>query len=1209
MDEDKINDIVYALNNEEVEYNKYQILEQLRRMADACPRESVDAVPVVVEELNDSLRKLDGDDISDNKKVRLGTSILESIIEGTDPVEDRLRIGRADVDAFLERGGSDHRALGYRLLGRSATPEEVGKLIEDISHEVDSVVESRDSALKDARTIVLDALEGGGELTPSEAVTSFSELYAADRIEPDSETLERVRNLLVESIHATSGDRERTFDAVERIVRRDDDIGAFLAGEAFELLEGDAGDRSVGWRTLSRIAEGSPHAVFGRADRLIEEIASDDSESTLEALEIVATAGTHRTSVPVDVAEAVVRALEEDNRDVVLAAIEAVAAVGFYPPPDQLRELAEGGGKVADAASEAIDDLSKGSSRRSPHFVELLRESDPEVGIFEGDEGDYYLKRRTEDGIWTDVDVGALRRGAVEETVTAVNRDENAPVVFPYYDPRDAVLLAVALVLSDLGADRQIGLFSPGSQAHWGMKGEIRDELERFAISDVSGDVVDAKPLPDAVPHAYVWDGEMKDDSEGDGPGRFVLCKKLHDLEHVDHLNVVLSNLTSRTREDTQERLRDVEEKHPDATAVNAYSYYVKNERDGRPRYGPPLGLDSASTVPSFETIDAVLEGHDFDWKSHLSAPSKSSDTAEISNGIRGEWSLGDDDVRSLAHPASIRIEHVEGGDVSALLDQIFEESASLRGVDDGGAGGMIFSRQLFFERLPVPVRDFDEWIRDRYYDGERFLPPLVEERIDDVERRAGSVENLQAVRPLNRSVEIFRKISDRLHEENPLFDALKEHVREARANDRRLAILSETPKHAEILRYSLTKHDVVSWNELDSGSISVVSPDEARELGVHDVLVVSGALHRENAGFYVHPRVAETVVLTYDRTWATMVERHAREFVDTLNGVVAGADYSPYPYPELSGDTEPESVDETVDEAPASDASLERPDTHSTESSGSTSASAKSKAEVLADAVESVSAREYREESGRYERKIRHFVVKTENGETIELTNRNRILRRRTSGGSVEYHWVSPEPLASGDTIVTIPEEVRTEIWEEQLQHLYEDEISADHAIDRLGDWYESVEEIWKQVAEELSVDRVATDARVRETIYNRVNRSNDDFDRTRATVRTWFESVLEADSPIDLVEDPSLTIGPRSYLDIAAVGRVFEHDRLVTGAKEIEAAMEGLRTINRQQGHELYDTIREQMNSSRSTRVSEAAKHHTVDGVTEVEDEADSE
>jgi hypothetical protein len=53
----------------------------------------------------------------------------------------------------------------------------------------------------------------------------------------------------------------------------------------------------------------------------------------------------------------------------------------------------------------------------------------------------------------------------------------------------------------------------------------------------------------------------------------------------------------------------------------------------------------------------------------------------------------------------------------------------------------------------------------------------------------------------------------------------------------------------------------------------------------------------------------------------------------------------------------------------------------------------------------------------------------------------------------------------------------------------------------------------------------------------------------------------------------------------------------------------MEGLRTINRQQGHELYDTIREQMNSSRSTRVSEAAKHHTVDGVTEVEDEADSE
>lgn len=38
-----IDDIVYALNDEDVEYNKYQILEQLRRMADAYPRESVDA--------------------------------------------------------------------------------------------------------------------------------------------------------------------------------------------------------------------------------------------------------------------------------------------------------------------------------------------------------------------------------------------------------------------------------------------------------------------------------------------------------------------------------------------------------------------------------------------------------------------------------------------------------------------------------------------------------------------------------------------------------------------------------------------------------------------------------------------------------------------------------------------------------------------------------------------------------------------------------------------------------------------------------------------------------------------------------------------------------------------------------------------------------------------------------------------------------------
>jgi hypothetical protein len=414
--------------------------------------------------------------------------------------------------------------------------------------------------------------------------------------------------------------------------------------------------------------------------------------------------------------------------------------------------------------------------------------------------------------------------------------------------------------------------------------------------------------------------------------------------------------------------------------------------------------------------------------------------------------------------------------------------------------------------------------------------------------------------------------------------------------------------KHAEILRYSLVKREVVTQDELDSGTISVVSPDEARGIDPKDVLVLCGALHKENAGFYLHPKVAETVVLTYDRAWATMVERHAREFVDTLNGVVAGSDYSPYTYPELSGDTEPEVVSEEVPSASTSEADVPSQQAGAQSSSQfSTSPTSKSKADILADAMESVSTREYREESGRYDRVVRHYVVETTSNEELKLTNHDRILRERTNGDDVEYHWVNPEALTDGDVVVTIPDDLETELWQEQLRDLYEEEIDADYAINRLKDWYAAIEDIRQRVADELSTEGVATDSKVHREIYDRVMEANDDFNRARATVGTWFNSVLEADGPIDLVEDPSLTIGPRSYLDIEAIGRAFKHEKLVSEAKEIEAAMEGLRTINRQQGHELHDAIREQMNASRTTRVSEASDHHEVRSIRE-KDESDS-
>lgn len=1357
-----IDDVVFALKDDNNLYNQVQILKELERMAKAYPRLATTAVPVVTRELNGELRNLNGRDPSSNVKVDWCTSILQVVVDGTEPENSFPDVSHNNLYAFFEYGDAAQRSLGYRLLGRTATPQAIRELIEEPSYEVNTVLDSRKIAIQEAGRIVASSLCSNGHLRIGDAIISFSELYSTGAI-PESEAFNHVQNLLLDSLQVGGEDLEQVRIAIQNILEKNKELAKPIAEKSLTLLEEDPEDHSsvweilkgiaeyapdvvldnserlsklvdgadpsslsealdvlsfvpkdkpisvyrtiadqaltlleqgtedkgeawrilsrvaedspkiisdnserisslidssgpdslsealdivsftsrsgtirvyhtiaeqtfalleegveekeVTWRLLSRVSKRAPEAVLQRSERLVKLIDGGERIDAVKGLGVISALGGRRSTLPANLGKVALRALESDDRSVVVAAIEGVSAAGFYPPPPRLKQLAKGDTRVANEASEALKELSQRNGEGSSTLDKSLRMDDPDVGLFDGTEGDLYLKRRTEEGLWNGINLGKVRRGTVQEVVEQVDRGDNVPVVLPYYEPRDIVLFAIAIVLSDLEERRQIGLFSPGSRTHWGMKGEIREELERFALSDVAGEVVSAKPIPELIPHAYVWDGKVKNGSDGRGPGRFILCKKLRDLEHVSDVDIVLSNLTSKTREDTNERFKDTEEGHPDATFVNTYSYFVKNERDGRPRYGPPLGLDSASTVPGLETIDSVVRDDRFDWDSRLTCSFSNSERSE--NSTKGDtervsWSVGDDDVRALATPASIEIEHVKAEGVSSLLDQVFEESASLRGVDDGGAGGMIFSRQLFFERLPVPSEDFDEWIRERYYEGERFVPPMIQERIEDVEQRAGSVENLQAVRPLNRSVQLFQKIARRLEDQNPMFDALREYVEDAREEDRQLAIFSESPKHAEILQYSLLKRGVVTQDELDSGTISVVSPDEARGIGPKDVLVVCGALHKENAGFYLLPRVTETVVLTYDRTWATMVERHAREFVDTLNGVVAGSDYSPYAYPELSGDTEPEPVpEEEVSPADTSvaDVPSQGSDTHSSPSQSPTSPRSKSRADILADAMESVSAREYREESGRYEREVRHYVVKTTGGEDLELTNHDRILRERTNNDDVEYHWVSPEALTDGDVVVTIPDKLETDLWREQLRDLYEEENDADHAINRLDDWYGAVGDIWQRVADELSTDGVATDSKVHGVIYDRVKESNDEFDRTRATVRTWFDSVLEADGPIDLVEDPSLTIGPRSYLDIEAIGRAFEYELLLADAKEIEAAMEGLRTINRQQGHELHDTIREQMNADYPTRVSKAASHHPVEQIEEVNEETDAE
>ena len=1204
-----VEDLAFALEEENVPYTQSRILRQLKKVAVNYPEKAAAATPSVVRVVSEELHDLSHSDISSSTVVDCGTEVLEFVVSGVEPRDHELQLSHTDVDEFLEHGGTPQRKLGYRLLGTIATPDAARALTADIEYEVESVKRARTDAVDDALDIVERSLRGAGKLTLEEAYNSLSELYASGLVEVERSVLEVARVVLFDRIEQKGTDPSELLRSTGRLAKTDATFARSVVTEAVQRLTDDPGDRRELWGILKEVSNWRPDPVIDEASVLLIEMGDGGTAGQVHAFQVLATLAERKRSFPTELAEVVVQGLDADDRSVVMESIDAVESTGFYPPPESLVRLSKGDGEVAKAAKSAVQNLKQGREENASSYVRSLESGDEDVSLFAGDSGDLYLKQRTKSGLWGDVDVGTIRKQMVRETLAAVDRGDDSPLVLPHYEPKDVILVGVALALDSASSGPRIGIFSPGSQSHWGMKGEVRSELREFGLSEVSGRVSDATPVPDVIPHAYVWDGEVKNDSSGEASGRFVLCKKLDDLEYTGDLDVILLNLSSRITEGTEEKIREAESIHPEATLVSAYSYYAKNERDGRPRYGPPHGLDTASTLPSVNTIDAVLSEGRFDWDYHLSEQAPyAADKDSLSDSYEtsvGTWTLGDDDVRSLANASTLRVQYVESGDVSTLLDQVFELSASLRGVDDYGAGSLIFSRQLFFERLPVAGEDFDEWIRERYYAGERFLPPLIEERVEDVKQKADTVEALEAVQPLNKAEQLLRQIAKRLESQNPMFEELKEQIAVARENDERLAIFSGSTKHAQILESSLKKHGVVTQTQLDCGSISVVSPDDARSLGVHDRLVVPGALHHENAGFYVHPRIAETVVLIYDREWASMIESHACEFVDLLNATVGELDYAPYAYPEVTGDLPGEKVESDEPVAPESD---EREDLTSAtpDAEVSQESDSKSKAEILTDAMRSVSSREYREESGRYERETRHYTIETTSGEILNLTNHDRVLRYRETGNDEEYHWLSPSTLTVGDTFVTFPSDLKSEIWEEQLKRVYESEIDADEALERLGQWCEALEKIWQQVSDEAEADGQYSETTVHDRIYETIVRSDPEFDRNRATVKHWFDSVLEADAPMDLVEDPSLRIGPRSYKDIEAIGRAFEfdlfdgrtfeYDLLIRDAEDIEAAMEGLRTINRRQGRELYDALRNQMNSHRSTRASKAAKHYEV-------------
>ncbi|AGB17581.1 hypothetical protein Halru_3015 [Halovivax ruber XH-70] len=847
---------------------------------------------------------------------------------------------------------------------------------------------------------------------------------------------------------------------------------------------------------------------------------------------------------------------------------------------EEITTIAEGGGEEGSLAGEVLSRYGQAQSDDTVSYLQQLLNAHQEGSVI-----GYLAKavnclqyRPTGETSYQSLSIDEAGDRALANVGDTVYEGQTLPIVWPAYEPRVAVLLALELALRSLDEGSDVIVFSPGGGNHWGNKGDLRDEFANYGL--VVSEEFPPVPLPDIVPHARIDDGSIVPMSDGIADVRVVFSKRFAELQDLDAPDTVLLNLAARTKGTFEEGIDELLEEYEDASISPLYSNYTKHEFEERraPRYGPPRDLDEADTLPGIDALEAATD--------------RDHNQPEFAGNFSSWFDRATD-------AQDIRVVGVDDGGLLEYLEPGYEASSALREYDENRAAGRIFSRQLMFERLPVPADRYNEWVRcqrDGYF-GPRTLNALI----DKLEERADDIIGRPAIAgKLFETTDALRRAREHIGKKNPLYEELTNRLEESLADERRVAVFLPKETWRRAVQEIVTSDGVVTPSDMEDDRVVFVSPDSARDLGHRDQMFVIGPQRPQYAGFYVHPMVDETVVLTYRGKWSWMIERDASRFVESTNAAAPGLDYSPYAPPrvEVDGHAEAEPTTETeVTETGKSD-TLEPGERSSVEPDRAPSGEADRK--ELADLFDQARPIDY--QSGglsRYDEHERSKVkIETADGQTF--TRRDRVMRRRSSPSSEEdrYHWVSPHSLREGDQVAIIDKDVFERRWDEWLSDVYEEEHGETSTFEDLTIWYESLRDI---------LSRLATSSGIEDLTHPEVGRkitsSVDKIEREPSTVWNWFESAAEADNCLGPARDPSLTIGPRRAEDIAALGESFDIEELTgENALRIEESMSRVRRTNMKQGHDFRAEVKAEMNSLEDNEIRDNAATYEVASVTEL-------
>ncbi len=1121
------------------QFHRQTIWISLQSLAEAYPT-------VVAEHISDVLTAVPHQD--DSYIEQLG-KVLDPLLEhGVDLSET---VNRRHANSFREAESKVCRRVAVDLFRQFGTYEDF-KILEEMA-EYETGVRS-------------DRAEKGLEMALDRAVSILQK--GDETAIANSDAVPIIR-------HVSYTYPSRLEDHVDELFEL---LGKSQADIAIVALSGIARDTGSISRTVTDRLE---NAVKVDGDTILESGARDDEGLPLrraeDALEVLIEANKSEECS----AHLVSKADEWLTADSVRLHEHALTQLRVLAErdPDTVQEhvkeittIAEGGGEEGSLAGEVLSRYGQAQSDDTVSYLQQLLNAHQEGSVVEylANAVNCLQYRLTGETSYQSLSIDEATDRALGNVGETVYEGQTLPIVWPAYEPRVAVLMALELALRGLDEGSDVIVFSPGGGNHWGNKGDLRDEFANYGlvVSDESPPV----PLPDIVPHARIDDGSIVPMSDGIADVRVVFSKRFAELQELDAPDTILLNLAARTKETFEEGIDELLDEYEDASIAPLYSNYTKHEFEERraPRYGPPRDLDETDTLPGIDALEAATD--------------RNHHRPEFVGNFSSWFDRATD-------AQDIRVAGVDDGGLLKYLEPGYEASSALREYDENRAAGRIFSRQLMFERLPVPADRYDEWVRSQR-DG-YFGPRTLDALIDKLEERADDIIGRPAIAgKLFETTDALRRAREHIGEENPLYEELTDRLEESLADERRVAVFLPKATWRRAVQEIITSDGVVTQSDIEDDRVVFVSPDSARDLGDRDQLFVIGPQRPQYAGFYVHPMVDETVVLTYRGKWSWMIERDASRFVESRNAAAPGLDYSPYAPPRVE-------VDRPVEAKPTTEPEVTETGEPDTVEPGRASSGGADRKE-LADLFDQARPIDYQNGgSSRYDEHERSKVtIETVDGQ--RFTRRDRVMRQRPNPSAEKdrYHWVSPHLLSEGDQVVIIDKDVFERRWDEWLSNIYEEEHGETSTFEDLRIWYESLREILSRLATSKNIDGLT-----HPEVGRKVTSSIDQIDREPSTVWNWFESAAEADNCLEPARDPSLTIGPRRAEDIAALGEWFDIDELTgENALRIEESMSRVRRTNMKQGHDFRAELKAEMNSLEDNEIRDNATTYEVTSVTEL-------